>query len=137
MLINRPPTAASSDSIDEAVAGAPQTGTARGLVLLIVVLIPGVIGLTLMITGSVLGFRALDGIRRAWPRLYGAGSAVVGAWAGILLIANAAILAVTFGFWDVPGEIPPQAPLVATLLLLASDVAFLVWYRRRFLKRCR
>ena len=97
----------------------------------------GVIGLSLMSTGSALGFRALAEIRGAWPRLYGAGAAVVGAWAGILLVASAAILAVILGFWDDPGESSAQASLVATLLLLASDVALLVWCRHRFLERCR
>ena len=105
--------------------------------LLILGVIPGVIGLSLMIAASVLGFRALNEIRRSWPRLYGAGSAVVGAWAGILLVANNAIMAVSLGFWDVPGEVPARAPLFTVLLLLACDVAFLIWYRRRFLARCR
>ncbi len=125
---------ASANSVEAAGAGAPQF---RLSFVAILSFLSGVIGLALMITGSAVGFRALAEIRGAWPRLYGAGAAVVGAWAGILLVANAAIVVVTLGFWDDPGEIPGQAPVVATLLLLASDVAFLLWCRRRFLERCR
>ena len=131
---------ADPDDLGEAAEQAPPAaGTTfrGGLVFLILGLIPGVFGLALMIVASALGFRALHEIRRSWPRLYGAGSAVAGAWAGILLVANTAIMAVFFGFWDVPGEVPAEAPRFTALLLLTCDVAFLVWYRRRFLARCR
>ncbi len=111
----------------------PPSGELRPSIALMIALIFGVLCLALMITGSALGFRALDGIRRAWPRLYGAGWAVLGAWAGILLVANTVILAVTVGSSNV---VDPRAPLGAMLPLLAIDVGFLVWYRRRFLKRC-
>jgi len=93
--------------------------------------------LALMITGSVLGFRALESIRTTWPRTYGVGPAIVGAWAGILLVVNAMILTALFGFQDAPGEVPAASPVVAAILLVAGDVFLLAWIRLRFMQRCR
>ena len=39
--------------------------------------------------------------------------------------------------WDVVGEVPAPASGFVMFLVLAGDVVFLVWYRRRFLRSCR
>jgi predicted Ser/Thr protein kinase len=120
-------------TVDDAAPSMRSQGVSMALVLS---LIPTLIGLTLMITASVQGFRALKEIHRDWPRVYGAGAAVVGAWAGLLLFANSALLAVVLGLKSVPDQIPPRALLLGILLLLVSDVVFLVLYRRRFVQQC-
>ncbi len=115
-------------SIDQAAADA---SSVRGWSLFGMALaVPGLIGLAMLITSGVLGFRALDEIRRAWPRLYGVGAAVTGAWTGLLLVANAVLLAV-------PLLVSAPTLVLAAPLLLAGDIAFLFWYRHRFLQRCR
>jgi hypothetical protein len=122
------------NSVDEVVPGdAPVRVSFAGVFMVGLF----VVGLALLFAGGSQGFRALDEIRNAWPRRYGAGLAVFGAWAGVLLGANAAIMVATFGFWDVPGELNGEAPGFTALILLAADVAFLVWYRLRFVLECR
>jgi hypothetical protein len=108
-----------------------------GLIGLILVLLPLLLGLALLVAGGVMGFRALARIRSSWPQLRGVGAAAFGARGGMLLASNIVVLFALFGFWDVPGEVPRLAPLVTALLLIAIDVVDLVWYRRRFLARCR
>ncbi len=95
-----------------------------------------IFGLVLMFIGRQLGVHALNKIRHAWPRLHGAGAAIVGAWGGILLIANVMILALSLELSN-PAAIPPPVLVAAPLLLLASDVVFIILYRRRFLESCR
>ena len=90
----------------------------------------GLFGFALMIVGSVMGFLALRRIRIAWPRSYGAGAAVVGAWAAPLLFLNFFIMGMSSG-------ITPTGPGIVMPFLLALDVTFLVWARRRFLRGCR
>ncbi|MCP3919370.1 MAG: protein kinase [bacterium] len=104
--------------------------------LALAVALIGLVSLILMGAGSVLGFRALGEIRRAWPRVSGAGSAIVGAWAGILLVATTGFVVVTWSFLVVPGEAETTTLVVTTSLLLTCEVAFLLAQRRRFLERC-
>ena len=87
-----------------------------------------VVGFGLMTVGAVVGFWALRRIHRAWPHLYGASAAVFGAWVGILMFVNGAVLA----------ALPLSSPADGffLVLLLIAEVVFLVRYRRRFLKRC-
>lgn len=101
----------------------------------LLMMLPVLFGLLPMIAASALGFRALAKIRSAWPRLYGVGPAVVGAWSGILLVASGAIVAVILGLSNGPLALPGL--LAALLLFLGGGVAFLFWYRRRFLAQCR
>ncbi len=88
----------------------------------------GCLGFAMMAAGGVLGFRALRRIRGNWPRQYGAGAAVFGAWTAILIFLNGAVL----------GSLPlsDAAAGFLTLLLLGGEAYFLVRYRRRFLERC-
>ncbi len=88
----------------------------------------GVFGFALMIAGGVMGFRALKRIRGAWPRLYGAGAAVFGAWTAILIFLNGFVLGI------LPLSDPGAGCL--TFLLFGGEIVFLVRYRRRFLNRC-
>ncbi len=88
----------------------------------------GCFGLAMMIAGGAIGFRALNRIRQAWPRLYGAGAAVFGAWTAILIFLNGAVLGI------LPLSDPGAGCL--TLLLFGGELVFLVRYRRRFLNRC-
>ena len=94
-------------------------------------------GLVSMVMGGALGFRALREIRDEWPRYYGSGAAVHGAWVGVLLIANTFLLIVGLELnWERADQIPLQVPIVAGFMLLAADAAFVLWYRHRFLQRC-
>jgi len=109
-------------------------GRQMGLAQLLM-MIPGVFGLLSMGAGCILGFTALDRIRRSWPRLYGVVPAAVGAWGVILMFANAVILsmigATANSVWFSAATMLPAA-----LLLLVCDILFLAWYRRRFLRKC-
>ena len=106
----------------------------------ILVAIPVIAGLGLMGGSSWLGFRALSEIRAAWPRLYGVGMAAFGAWAGILLAVNAAVMTAVvllmarFGSSGVEDARSLGVPLACALGLVIADAAFLVRYRRRFLR---
>ena len=97
----------------------------------------GAFGLVLMVTACALGFQALGHIRAGWPKLYGVGAAATGAWGGLLMVANSCLFALAFkaarlaGLWTTPSG----GPLVIVLLLFAGDAAFIVWYRKRFLRR--
>ncbi len=95
-----------------------------------VIFVFSLFGFFLVVLGSVLGFRALVRIRREWPRLYGVGAAVVGAWTWILLFGNVFIAGMVSG-------VSPMAGPAAMFFLLILDVVLLVWIRRRFLARFR
>ena len=88
----------------------------------------GCFGFAAMVAGGVVGFRALKKIRQAWPRLYGAGAAVFGAWTAILIFLNGAVL----GILPLSGS----GAGCLTFLLFGAEIVFLVRYRRRFLNRC-
>ncbi|MEM7351480.1 MAG: protein kinase, partial [Acidobacteriota bacterium] len=88
----------------------------------------GCFGFAVMVVGSAVGFWALSRIRQAWPRLYGVGAAVFGAWTAIFIFLNGALL----------GSLPLADPGAGclTFLLFGAEIVFLVRYRRRFLNRC-
>lgn len=96
----------------------------------------GLFGLALMVSGSVLGFKTLKSIEREWPRVYGVGAAVVGAWGVVLLLANETAFGLLL-FLMKNAELTP-GPWIALLLpvLLGIDGLFLHWHRRRILARC-
>ena len=116
--------------IGEVGSGSPSLRSSLAGILLT---IPGVIGSISMVIACALGFTALGRIRRAWPHSWGVGAAVVGAWAGALVTAAVAVVAVISRLW----EVSAMALVAAALLLLGCAIAFLVWYRLRFLDSCR
>ena len=88
----------------------------------------GFFGFALMAAGGIMGFRALKKIRAAWPRLYGAGAAVFGAWTAILIFLNGFVLGIL--------PLSDAGAGCLTLLLFGGEIVFLIRYRRRFLNRC-
>lgn len=125
-----------------ALAGSSTAQVAEGpsfrlSVAALIFLALGGFGLIQLILGAVLGFRALGEIQRDWPRRYGAGAAIVGAWSGILLLANLALLVPALLYWNIPDELPLGILTFVMFVLLSSNAASLFLARRHFLSRCR
>jgi serine/threonine protein kinase len=94
----------------------------------------GVLGLGLMIIGGAQGHKALEQIRAAWPRLQGAGVAVVGAWGGVLFVSNLVVLSVLLASET---EDTPTPLMIVVTVLVAIDATLLRSYWRRFVDSCR
>jgi predicted Ser/Thr protein kinase len=97
-------------------------------------IVTGALGLGLMTIGGVQGHKALEQIRDAWPRLQGAGVAVVGAWGGVMVVSNLVILAVLLAS-ETEGS--PTPFMIVVTVLLAIDVTLLRTYWARFVDGCR
>ena len=95
--------------------------------------------LPLLVGSCVMGWFALDRIRRHWPRLQGASAAVIGAWgfpAVLLSILTIALAYSPFLLDDPPTPVPDWFLAMEVMICLAANAAGMNWYYKRFLKRC-
>jgi len=106
--------------------------------LSIVMGLPCILWVGMAVVACILGWNALGRIRRAWPNLYGVGGATVGAWIGPLLLLDLIVLFAVVSFAGSIGVTStPFLALMTVIVLLSLNGGFMLWYRERFLERCR
>ncbi len=95
----------------------------------ITVLMQCMVGAPFLIAGCVTGFTALARINKDWPKHWGLGAAVVGAWGSVLVAAKMVFLFAVYLFAP-PISLPVGTALIGAVLAVFLHVAVILWIRQ-------